>query len=50
MIHHAFDQLPSNNWGFVAKVDQYWAMDEQCQTLCAQIDLLEQEIQMARME
>ncbi len=25
-------------------------MDEQCQLLCSQIDLLEQEIQMARME
>ena len=23
MIHRTFDQLPSNNWGFVAKVDQY---------------------------
>ena len=22
-IRHAFDQLPSNNWGFVAKVDCY---------------------------
>jgi len=46
-IRHAFNQLPSNNWGFVAEVDQYQAMDEQCQMLCAQINLLEQEIQMA---
>src|SRR5229473_7303329 len=46
-IRHAFDQLPSNNWGFVAKIDQYWAMDKQCQVLCTQIDLLEQEIQTA---
>ncbi len=50
MLCHTFDQLPSNNWGFVAEVDQYRAMDEQCQSLAAQIDLLEQEIQMARME
>ncbi len=49
-IHHAFNQLPSNNWGFVAEVDRYRAMDEQCQSLASQIDLLEQEIQMAQME
>ena len=49
-IHRTFDQLPSNNWGFVAEVNRYHTMDEQCQTLCTQIDLLEQEIQMAQME
>ncbi len=49
-IHRAFNQLPSNNWGFVAEVDRYRAMDEQCQSLASQIDLLEQEIQMAQME
>ncbi len=46
-ICHAFEQLPSNNWGFVAKVNRYWAMDKQCQSLASQIDLLEQEIQTA---
>ena len=50
MLCHAFDQLPSNNWGFVAEVDRYHAMDEQCQSLASQIDLLKQEIQMAWME
>ncbi len=44
-IHRTFNQLPSNNWGFVAEVDQYQAMDEQCQSLASQINLLEQEIQ-----
>ena len=46
----AFDQLAIHNWGFVAKIDRYHTMDEQCQALCSQIDLLEQEIQTARME
>ena len=50
MIRCAFNQLPSNNWGFVAEIDQYRAMDEQCQMLCTQINLLEQEIQTAQME
>ncbi len=49
-ICRMFDQLPSNNWGFVAEIDCYHTMDEQCQTLSAQIDLLEQEMQMAQME
>src|SRR5258708_26476186 len=46
----AFDQLPTNNWGFVAEINRYWAMDKQCQSLTAQIDLLEQEMQTAQME
>ena len=46
----AFDQLPTNNWGFVAEVDRYRAMDEQCQSLSAQVDLIQQEMEMARME
>src|SRR5258707_7541233 len=46
----AFDQLAVYNWGFMAEIDHYHAMDEQCQALCSQIDLLKQEIQMARME
>jgi len=50
MLHRMFDQLPSHNWDFVAKIDCYQAMDEQCQTLSTQIDLLEQEIQTAQME
>ena len=49
-LHRAFNQLTVHNWGFVAEVDHYHAMDEQCQALYSQIDLLEQEIQMARME
>ncbi len=49
-ICHTFDQLPSNNWGFVAEVDRYWAINKQCQSLASQINLLEQEIHMARME
>ncbi len=43
----AFNQLPCDNWGFVAEVDCYWAMDEQVQMLATQIDLLKQEHQMA---
>ena len=34
----------------LAEIDHYRTMDEQCQTLSAQIDLLEQEMQMAQME
>ncbi len=49
-IRCMFNQLPSNNWGFMAEIDHYRTMDEQCQTLSAQIDLLEQEMQMAQME
>ncbi len=49
-LHYAFNQLPTNNWGFMAEVDWYWAMDKQCQTLGTQIDLLEQELQMAHTE
>ncbi len=37
---HTFNQLPTNNWGFVAEVDRYRAMDEQCQSLSAQLDLI----------
>ncbi len=46
-ICRMFNQLPSNNWGFVAEIDRYQTMDEQCQTLATQIDLLEQEMQIA---
>ena len=45
-----FDKLAVHNWGFVAEIDRYCTMDEQCQALCSQIDLLEQELQTARME
>ena len=47
---HAFDQLPTNNWGFVAEVDRYQVMDEQYQSLMAQVDLIQQEMEMAHME
>src|SRR5260221_7264101 len=50
MLCRAFDQLVVHNWSFVAKIDWYRTMDEQCQSLCSQIDLLKQELQMARME
>src|SRR5258707_7965660 len=49
-LHHAFDQLAVYNWSFMAEIDCYHAMDKQCQSLYSQIDLLEQQIQMARME
>src|SRR5216684_2919012 len=49
-LRREFDKLAVHNWGFVAEIDRYRAMDEQCQTLCTQIDLLEQELQMARVE
>src|SRR5258707_3257930 len=45
-----FDKLAIHNWGFVAEIDRYRAMDEQCQALCSQIHLLDQELQMARLE
>ena|SRR5258707_14961920 len=49
-ICHAFNQLPCDNWGFVAEIDHYRVMDEQCQTLATQINLLKQEQQMAHTE
>ena len=49
-LHCAFDKLPANNWGFVAKVDRYCTMDEQCQSLSAQLDLIQQEMETACME
>src|SRR5229473_1326070 len=49
-LRHAFDQLPTNNWSFVAEINRYQAMDEQCQSLSAQINLIQQEMEMARME
>ncbi len=49
-LRREFDKLPVHNWGFVAEIDRYRTMDERCQTLCRQIDLLEQELQMARVE
>src|SRR5260221_2856046 len=45
-----FDKLTIHNWGFVAEIDWYRAMDEQCQSLCSQIDLLDQELQTAHLE
>ena len=50
MLRQEFDKLTVHNWSFVAEINQYHAMDEQCQSLCSQIDLLEQEIQTAQME
>src|SRR5713226_775022 len=44
---HEFNKLAVHNWGFVAEIDRYRAMDEQCQSLCSQIDVLEQELQTA---
>ena len=49
-LHRAFDQLPTNNWGFVAEVDRYHTMDKQCQSLSAQLDLIQQEMETAHME
>jgi len=49
-LRREFDKLAIHNWGFVAEIDRYRAMDEQCQSLCSQIDLLDQELQMARLE
>ncbi len=49
-LRHEFDKLAVHNWGFVAEIDQYRAMDKQCQSLCSQIDLLDQELQTARLE
>ncbi len=49
-LHRKFDKLAVHNWSFVAEIDRYRAMDEQCQSLCSQVDLLEQELQTARME
>src|SRR5258707_8937725 len=49
-LRHEFDKLAVHNWGFVAEIDRYRAMDEQCQSLCSQIDLLDQELQTACLE
>src|SRR5260370_39856127 len=50
MLRREFDKLAVHNWSFVAEINQYRAMDEQCQSLCSQIDLLDQELQTACME
>src|SRR5258707_6990230 len=49
-LRREFDKLAVHNWGFVAEIDRYQAMDEQCQSLYSQIDLLDQELQTARLE
>src|SRR5260221_6822694 len=49
-LRREFDKLAVHNWGFVAEIDRYRAMDKQCQSLCSQIDLLDQELQMAWLE
>src|SRR5713226_7937988 len=49
-LRREFDKLAVHNWSFMAEINRYWAMDEQCQSLCSQVDLLEQELQTARME
>src|SRR5258707_3735530 len=49
-LHREFNKFAIQNWGFVAEIDRYRTMDEQCQTLYSQIDLLEQELQTARVE
>src|SRR5258707_5484585 len=50
MLRCEVDKLTVHNWGFVAEIDRYRAMDEQCQSLCSQIDLLDQELQTAHLE
>src|SRR5260221_862895 len=49
-LRREFDKLAIHNWGFVAEIDRYQVMDEQCQSLCSQIDLLDQELQTACLE
>src|SRR5260221_1104625 len=49
-LRRKFDKLPVHNWGFAAEIDQYRAMDEPGQTLCSQINLLEQDLQTAGAE
>src|SRR5260221_541253 len=49
-LRREFDKLAVHNGGFVAKFDRYRAMEEQCQPLCSQIALHEQELQTARVE
>ncbi len=49
-LRREFDKLTVHNWSFVAEIDRYHVMDKQCQSLCSQINLLEQEMQTARME
>src|SRR5258708_22833873 len=49
-LRRQFDKLAVHNSRFVAEIDRYRTMDEQCQVLCSQIDLLEQELQTAHVE
>ena len=50
MLCREFDKLAVHNWSFMAEINRYRTMDEQCQSLCSQIDLLDQELQTACME
>jgi hypothetical protein len=45
-----FDVLPQDNWGYMAEIDHFHALNEQRQSTSAQIDQLLNEMEMLRVE
>jgi hypothetical protein len=41
-----FDMLPQDNWGYVAEIDHFHALNKQCQATSVQIDQLLNEMEM----
>jgi hypothetical protein len=50
MLCQGFEALPQDNWGYMAKIDRFHALDEQRQSTLAQIDQLLTEMEMLRVE
>jgi hypothetical protein len=39
-LQQGFEALSQDNWGYVAEVNHYRAINEQCQSLSTQVDQL----------
>jgi hypothetical protein len=44
-LRQGFNALPQDNWGYVAEIDCFRALNEQCQSMLAQIDQLLNEME-----
>jgi hypothetical protein len=49
-LRRAFDVLPGDNWGYVAEIDHFHSLDEQHQSMSAQIDQLLNEMDVLRIK
>jgi hypothetical protein len=50
MLHWGFNALPQDNWGYMAEINRFHALDEQCQSTLAQIDQLLTKMEMLHVE